>query len=72
MAIARSPYPEKAGSWTIPGWFLVLLLVIVIVALVLAGAMAAFSRRSAGGQNTTIVEGRSPKSDKTTTIVERD
>jgi hypothetical protein len=38
-----------------PVWFLVLLLVIVAFAIVLAIGMA-FSRRSASGQNTTIIE----------------
>jgi hypothetical protein len=38
-----------------PVWFLVLLLVMLAFAIVLAIGMA-HSRRSAGGQNTTIVE----------------
>jgi hypothetical protein len=38
-----------------PVWFLVVLLVILAVAVVLAIGMA-YSRRSAGGQNTTIIE----------------
>jgi hypothetical protein len=38
-----------------PVWFLVLLLVILALAIVLAIGMA-YSRRSAGGQNTTIIE----------------
>ena len=38
-----------------PVWFLVLLLVILAFAIVLAIGMA-YSRRGAGGQNTTIIE----------------
>ena len=38
-----------------PVWFLVLLLLILAFAVVLALGMA-YSRRSAGGQNTTIVK----------------
>ena len=38
-----------------PVWFLVLLLVLLAFAVVLAIGMA-YSRRSAGGQNTTIIE----------------
>jgi hypothetical protein len=38
-----------------PVWFLVVLLVVLAFAIVLSIGMA-YSRRSAGGQNTTIVE----------------
>jgi hypothetical protein len=41
----------------VPLWFLIVLLAIVAVAVALAIGMA-FSRRSANGQNTTIVERR--------------
>jgi len=52
-----------------PAWFFVLLGVILAFAVVLALTMG-FSRRSAGGQNTTIVE-RRPRSDiETTTVIE--
>ena len=55
-----------------PAWSFVLLLIVVAVALILAVAMA-YSRRSAArGQNTTIIEGRSPNSDQRTTVIERD
>lgn len=45
-----------------PVWFLVLLLVILALAVVLAIGMA-YSRRSAGGQNTTIIERDSARTD---------
>jgi hypothetical protein len=55
-----------------PAWFFVLLLIIVAVAVILAIAMAYSRRSAASGQNTTIIEDRSPKSDQRTTIGEHD
>jgi hypothetical protein len=59
-----------------PAWFLVLLLIVVAVAVILAIAMAYSRRSAASGQNTTIIEDRSPTSDQNsdqrTTVVERD
>jgi hypothetical protein len=55
-----------------PVWFFVLLAIVLVVAVALAFSMG-FARRSAGGQNTTIVEGR-PSSDnrRDVTVVEGD
>jgi len=56
-----------------PVWFFVLLAIILLVAVVFAVAMG-FGRRSAGGQNTTIVDRRPlpPTDRKDVTIVEGD
>ena len=54
-----------------PTWFLVLLLAILAFAVVLAIGMA-YSRRSAAGQNTTIVERRPSSESQSTTVVESD
>jgi hypothetical protein len=52
-----------------PTWFLIVLLIIVAFAILMALAMG-YSRRSAGGQNTTIIErGRQPDR-RNTTVVE--
>ena len=54
-----------------PTWFLLVLLGVLAFAVLMAILMA-YSRRSAGGQNTTIVE-RDPSRDvQNTTVVERD
>lgn len=54
-----------------PTWFLVLLLAVLAFAVLLAIGMA-YSRRSAAGQNTTIVEGRPSSKSESTTVVESD
>lgn len=52
-----------------PLWFFLLLALVVVVAVVFAISVG--FRRSAGGQNTTIVE-RGRGSDPSTTVIERD
>jgi hypothetical protein len=54
-----------------PVWFLVLLLAILVFAVLLAIGMG-YSRRSGGGQNTTIIEKRPSSDSQTTTVVEGD
>ena len=54
-----------------PVWFLVLLLALLFAAVLLALGMG-YSRRSAGGQNTTIIERQPPSDRQNTTVVETD
>jgi hypothetical protein len=55
----------------VPAWFLVVLLVILAFAVLLALTMG-YSRRSANGQNTTIIERRPSSDGQDTTVVEGD
>ena len=50
-------------------WFLVVLLIIVAFAVLMALTMG-YSRRSAGGQNTTIVERGRPPDRENRTVIE--
>ncbi len=52
-----------------PLWFLVVLLIIVAFAILMALTMG-YSRRSAGGQNTTIIERGRPTDRENTTVIE--
>ena len=54
-----------------PVWFLVLLLAVLVFAVVLAIGIA-YSRRSAGGHNTTIIERHPSSESQSTTVVEAD
>ena len=54
-----------------PVWFIVVLLLVLAFAVLLAIGMA-YSRRSAGGQNTTIIERGSSSDGQKTTVVEGD
>ena len=54
-----------------PAWFLVVLLSVLAFAVLLAILMAN-SRRSAGGQNTTIIERDPSRDGQKTTVVESD
>ncbi|HJR94520.1 MAG TPA: hypothetical protein VJ807_03735 [Gaiellaceae bacterium] len=54
-----------------PTWFVVLLVAILAFAVLLAIGMA-YSRRSAAGQNTTIVERRPSSESQSTTVIDSD
>ena len=54
-----------------PVWFLVVLLVVLAFAMLLAITMG-YSRRSANGQNTTVIERRPSSDGQNTTVVEGD
>jgi len=61
----------KGKEFDMPAWFLVVLLGVLAFAVLLAILMAN-SRRSAGGQNTTIIERDPSRDGQKTTVVESD
>jgi hypothetical protein len=62
---------DQSEEEEMPVWFLVLLLAVLAFAVLLAVGMA-YSRRSATGQNTTIIERRPSSESQSTTVVESD